>query len=103
MKSGAHICGRFERDGVGKLLACIGIDTQATCSAPVREGARVYVCTDSAEADVLRSLLVGFGVLDPVLVAPMQFAGVFHDGHGGFEFFAPVPDHSGDLDGLCHG
>lgn len=99
MRLGVHARGRFVRDKVCVLLACFGVDIQAASAAPVREGGRVYVCANGAEAEALNSFFVAFGIHAPDVVVPGEFPGVFHDGDGGFELFLPVPDHAGDFFG----
>lgn len=101
--AGLNISGRFLRSKIGELFPCLGIDLVATADAPSWEGFRIYECANSCEAFLMRDLLVRFGLIEPRGVGSRKFDGVFHDGQGGFVFFSPVPDHSGNHDGLVHG
>jgi len=100
---GLNVSGCFLRSKIGELFPCLGIDLVATADAPSWEGFRVYECANGDESDLIRGLLVGFGLIEPGCVGSRKFEGVFHDRHDGFVFFAPIPNHSSDFGGLIHG
>jgi len=98
LNPGQHLVG----DQICVFSASLGVDTQATPSAPSGESGRVYVYTDNPDAFSLLSLSAYLGIPQPLVESAMQFVTVLKHGHQPVEILALVPDHADGLNLLAH-
>ena len=98
-----HASGRVDRNSVGELVACFGVEVQASFPAPGEEVGRVDVGPGCDPAAALH-LLLGLLCLDsPGAVRSRKLVPVFHESDRRFVVVESVPDDAGNLVLFGHG